>query len=97
MANNAFETQDNTVAAMLMQLNLQTAQQAMLQQELEMIKYKLDQASKSLAQKDQIIGSLELDLEHMIDQLVKIKSHQTDQQWIDRPVPGICVEAAVIA
>lgn len=77
VANNAFQTQDHNVAAMLMQLNLQSAQQAMLQEELNMIKHQLEQASKILAQKDQIIGSLELDLEHMIDQLVKIKGHNT--------------------
>lgn len=92
---------NNTFSSVLSQLQAQSAQQAAMQQELDMIKHKLELASKTLAQKDQIIGSLELDLEHMIDQLVKIKHNHnqagTRQQWMSRPTPGLNSENQVIA
>lgn len=83
MANKALENRDSMFANMILQLNNQSAQQVIMQQELQAIRQKLDQASKTLAQKDQIIGSLEQDLEHMIDQLSKIKRNQSqaDSQW----------------
>ncbi len=81
MANNAFETRDMTA----------------LQQELEMIKYQLEQASSILAQKDQVIYSLEQDLEHMIDQLGKIKPKSPSAQWLDRQLPGLSVESIAVA
>ena len=78
---------------MMLQLHSQTAQQALMQRELQNMKYKLEQTSKTLAQKDLLIGSLETDLEHMIDQLVKIKysGHKTNtkSQWIAHSLPGI--------
>lgn len=74
MANKAFSDQDSLFASMIFQLNNQFAQTAMMQKELQNIKFQLEQASKTLAQKDQIIGSLEQDLEHMIDQLVKFNN-----------------------
>lgn len=78
--------------SLMMQLSSQSAQQAMMQLELQSVKQKLDQASRTLAQKDQIIGSLEQDLEHMIDQLMKIqhnKAQIAEQQWIIRSAPGL--------
>jgi molecular chaperone GrpE (heat shock protein) len=86
-------TQNNVFASMMLQLHSQSAQQAQMQKELQNIKYKLEQTSKTLAQKDLLIDSLELDLEHMIDQLVRIQ-HTSPQanskkQWITRPVPGL--------
>lgn len=95
MANKIFNLQDTKIAATIVELNNQNAQHALLQQELDMIKYKLAEASKTLALKDQIIGSLEQDLEHMIDQLTKI--NRGKEQWLDRPVSGINIEATVIA
>lgn len=72
MANKtSASSRSNVFASMVSQLHSQSAQQAQMQKELQTIKHKLEQASKTLMQKDQIIGSLELDLEHMIDQLVK--------------------------
>ncbi|HSX19954.1 MAG TPA: hypothetical protein VLG38_02375 [Gammaproteobacteria bacterium] len=73
MANNSSETQDNIFAAILLQLNNQFAQQVIMEKELQSVRSKLDQASLKLAQKEQLIGSLEQDLEHMIDQLTKIQ------------------------
>lgn len=68
-----------------------------MQTELNNIKYKLEQASRTLAQKEQLIDSLEVDLEHMIDQLVKIQHTRQQcgntQQWIVRAVPGLSQEA----
>lgn len=74
MVNKSFSDEDSIFASMIFQLNNQFAQQAMMQKELQDIKSQLAQASKTLAQKDQIIGSLEQDLEHMIDQLVKFNN-----------------------
>lgn len=53
-----------------------SSQQAMMQLELQTVKQQLDQASRTLAQKDQLIGSLELDLEHLIEQLMKIQHNK---------------------
>lgn len=77
MANKAFETKENILSDMMVQLNTQNAKRAKLEEELQYIRFQLEQASKTLAQKDQIIGSLEQDLEHMIDQLDKIKRTRT--------------------
>jgi hypothetical protein len=78
---------------MMLQLHSQSAQQALMQRELQNMKYKLEQTSKTLAQKDLLIGSLESDLEHMIDQLVKIKysdrKPNENCKWMSRAVPGI--------
>lgn len=83
MANKSF---NDTYASMTLKLPTQSEQQELLQQELDYVKHKLEQASKTLAQKEQIIGSLELDLEHMIDQLVKFqqnRNHANSQsQWL---------------
>jgi chromosome segregation ATPase len=95
VVNKAIQVKDNMVAAMMLQLHAQTTQQAMMQRELQEIKSKLDRASVTLAQKDQIIDSLEQDLEHMIDQIGKIQTKQNLQadtnahtQWMSRPLPG---------
>lgn len=72
MANNLF-------ADMLVRLNVQTTEQAKLQRELETTKLQL-------LQKDQLIGKLEMDLEHMVDQFSKISYNN---QWMDRDVPGL--------
>jgi len=74
VANKSSPDQEHLYASMVLELNNQFAQQALMQKELQNIKYQLEQASITLAQKDQIIGSLEQDLEHMIDQLVKFNS-----------------------
>lgn len=74
------------------QLNIQSEQQQIMQRELQNVRHKLDQASKTLAQKDQLIGSLELDLEHMIDQMVKIQHTRApiaERQWMARSAPGV--------
>ena len=71
--------------SLMMQLSSQSAQQAMMQIELQNVKQQLDQASRTLAQKDQLIGSLELDLEHLIDQFTKIQHNK----WMVSPAPGI--------
>lgn len=94
MANKIDKAVKNTFfATMLMQLHSQSAQQEQMQKELQDIRTKLAQASKTLAQKDLLIDSLELDLEHMIDQLVKIQHNHTtsgeSKQWMARPVPGL--------
>lgn len=99
MANNTSTTSQNSVfASMMLQLHSQSAQQAVMQRELQNIKEKLEQTSKTLAQKDLLIGSLELDLEHMIDQLVNIQHGKskstTKKQWITSSVPGLCQEAS---
>lgn len=94
MANNIDTTAKHTVfASMLMQLHSQSAQQELMQKELQEIRTKLAQASRTLAQKDLLIDSLEIDLEHMIDQLVKIQ-HGTNvkpenKKWMARSVPGL--------
>jgi len=94
MANKtSSNTKNNIFASMMTQLHSQSAQQALMQKELQQVKYKLEQASKTLMQKDQLIGSLELDLEHMIDQLVKFNYQNVQQnnkkQWIARSLPGL--------
>lgn len=76
---------------LMMQVHCQTAQDLM-QKELQEIKTKLAQASKTLAQKDLLIVSLETDLEHMIDQLMKIQHNRPvnqNKKWITRAVPGV--------
>lgn len=97
MANKALSYQESMFASMILELNSQSAQHAKMQQELEIVRHQLDQASKTLAHKDQIIGSLENDLEHMIDQLLKIqKSRESNsQQWMGRSVPGLNHDAAL--
>ena len=85
-------TQNNVFSSMMLQLHSQSAQQQLMQRELQSMKHKLEQTSKTLAQKDLLIGSLETDLEHMIDQLVKLKyraDNANNTQWIARAVPGI--------
>lgn len=92
--------QQNMFAVMMTQLNTQTLQQELMQRELQSVRHKLEQASKTLAQKDQLIGSLELDLEHMIDQMVKIQQeHNTlmERQWITRTAPGLAAESNAMA
>ncbi len=82
--------------SLMTQLNSQSARQDMMQLELQTVKQKLDQASRTLAQKDQLIGSLELDLEHMIDQLMKIqhtKAQIAEQQWLARTASGISLDS----
>jgi len=64
---------DDVLSSMISQLNTQSDQQQLMQRELQSMRYQLEQASKTLAQKDQLIDSLEIDLEHMIDQMVKIQ------------------------
>ncbi len=85
--------QNNVFSSMMLQLHSQTAQQALMQKELQNIKYKLEQTSKTLAQKDMIIGSLEDDIDHMISLLSKsqhsMQSRQVNNQWINRSVPGL--------
>lgn len=73
MANNSFVYTDSAFAFMLLQINTQSEQQVMIQNELQAVNDKLAQAGKILAQKTQIIGSLEQDLEHLLDQLGKIQ------------------------
>jgi chromosome segregation ATPase len=89
-------TQKSSFATVLAQLHTQTAQQEKMQIEMNNIKYKLEQASKTLAQKDLLIDSLEMDLEHMIDQLVKMqhgrKQCDSKQQWMSRGLPGLNTE-----
>lgn len=87
----------NSFAAALCQLDIQATQQEMMQREINNIKCKLEQASKTLAQKDLLIDSLELDLEHMIDQMVRLQHTRQQceptQQWMSRSVPGLNVES----
>lgn len=99
MANNlSTATNTNVFASMMLQLHTQSVQQESMQKELDTIKYKLEQASKTLMQKDLLIGSLEVDLEHMIDQLVKIQHSSREsnsrKQWLARPLPGLNQEVA---
>ncbi len=94
VVNKTIQVKDNMFAAMMLQLHAQTAQQTMIQRELQEVKSKLERASRTLAQKDQIIDSLEQDLEHMIDQMGKIQTKHNSQesttntQWMTRPLPG---------
>lgn len=62
---------------------------ATMQKELEFVKHQLAMASKTLAEKDQVIGSLEDDLAHMVEVLNNRDRHQNANLWIARPVPGI--------
>lgn len=70
-----------------------------MQRELENIKFKLDQASKILAQKDLLIGGLEEDIDHMIRLLSEnnrsrgaCNADEANKQWILRSVPGLNLE-----
>jgi hypothetical protein len=99
VANKFTISQDSMLATMMSQLNTQTEQQKIMQRELQNVRLKLEQASRTLAQKDQLIGSLELDLEHMIDQMVKIQHNRTtaaEQQWIARPAPGVAADCLML-
>lgn len=98
MANKLTLQQDTMLVTMMSQLNIQSEQQKIMQRELQTVRNKLEQASKILAQKDQLIGSLEIDLEHMIDQMVKIKhtrSPMIERQWIARTAPGVATDYSV--
>lgn len=80
MANKSSSSiKNNVFTSMMLQLHSQSAQQAQMQKELQTVKSKLEQASRTLMQKDLLIGSLEQDLEHMIDQLVKINCNKMQQ------------------
>lgn len=99
MANKSTK-QHNMFVTMMSQLNSQTQQQEMMRRELQYVRNKLEQASKTLAQKDQLIDSLELDLEHMIDQIGKLQHSRpatTEHQWIARSAPGLASEHNIIA
>ena len=72
-----------------------------MQRELENIKFKLDQASKILAQKDLLIGGLEEDIDHMIRLLSEnnrsrgaSNADEASKQWILRSVPGLNLEVS---
>lgn len=73
MSSQVSVHQEDMLTNMISQLNTQSDQQQLMQRELQNMRYQLEQASKTLAQKDQLIDSLEIDLEHMIDQMVKIQ------------------------
>lgn len=77
MANNSLIYKDSMFDFMLLQINTQAAQQEIMRNELQVVKDKLAQADKTLAQKNQIIGSLEQDLEHLLDQLGKMQHNYT--------------------
>jgi SMC interacting uncharacterized protein involved in chromosome segregation len=100
MANQLNKALRNTsFATVVSQLHNQNADQEKMQNEINNIKYKLEQASKVLAQKDLLIDSLEMDLEHMIDQLVKMQHTRKcspQQQWMSRGVPGLNTEVSAI-
>ena len=61
---------------------------ATMQKELEFVRHQLAMASKTLAEKDQMIGSLEDDLAHMVE-LLSNRSPKDTNQWMARAVPGI--------
>ena len=99
MANKSTK-QHNMFVTMMSQLNSQTQQQEMMRRELQYVRNKLEQASKTLAQKDQLIDSLELDLEHMIDQIGKLQHSRpttAEHQWIARRAPGLASEHNISA
>lgn len=73
MSSQVSVHQEDMLTNMISQLNTQSDQQQLMQRELQNMRYQLEQASKTLAQKDQLIDSLEVDLEHMIDQMVRIQ------------------------
>ncbi len=89
MANNSFNGKDNITTATMAQINSQSEKHSKLEEELQYIKFQLEVASKRLAQKDQIIGSLEQDLEHMIDQLNKIQHNNTKAHWSECAIASI--------
>lgn len=82
---NHAESNRHLLASMMSQLQAQS-------KELELAKNKLERASRSLEQKNKIIDSLELDLEHMVDQLLKLNATESSSRWINRPVPGLNTE-----
>ena len=88
MANISTFSPDKMFESMMLQLHAQSAQQERIQHELQQVKQKLEQASLTLAKKDQLIDMLELDLEHMVDQLSKIQ--QRHGQPISHCSTGNC-------
>jgi len=79
---------------MVLQLNVQAKQQAALQKRLRDATKQLIKTKKALAQKERLIDSLEVDLEHVISQFSKMQSCNAinrSKQWISRPVPGLNV------
>lgn len=96
----AATSQEQLLASMAVKLNSQTRERAELQRQLVAVNQQLANVHKTLAQKDHIIGSLEVDLEHMLEQLTRLQScnnpgsfkpvhANSDSWWINRTVPGL--------
>ena len=87
--------QDPVITSMVQKLNTQVKEQALLEKKLLRANEKLAQVKKVLAEKNQIIDSLEVDLEHVVSQLGRVKptthtySSTPHGQWIGKPVPGL--------
>lgn len=61
-----------------------------MQKELELVRQQLAMASKTLAEKDQVIGSLEDDLAHMVELLSnRTPNAKENAQWLAHPVSGV--------
>ncbi len=61
-----------------------------MQKELELVRQQLAMASKTLAEKDQVIGSLEDDLAHMVELLSnRTPNVKENAQWLAHPVSGV--------
>lgn len=61
-----------------------------MQRELELVRQQLAMASKTLAEKDQVIGSLEDDLAHMVELLSNRNPNAKDSaQWLSHSVSGV--------
>lgn len=89
-------TQKHLFSSMMLQLNSQAKHQEQLKQQLNHTAKQLENAQKILAQKNRLIDSLEIDLEHVVDQLTKLKTTTKKETpkasgnlWISRPVPGL--------
>lgn len=94
-------TQSTLLASMAAQLSLQAKQRVQLQEQLQTVNQQLAKVHKTLQQKEHIIDSLELDLEHMVDQLTRLGSKNSkkatdfNKSWINRTVPGFHFSATV--
>lgn len=103
----AATTQVQLLASMVLQLNSQSRERAELQKQLVTVNQQLAKVHKVLAQKDHIIDSLEIDLEHVVTQLTRLQTMPTAgslrtsltrssaKKWINRTVPGLSASGMV--
>ena len=90
-------SQDPVITSMVQRLNAQVKAQALLEKKLMRANEKLAQVRRILAEKNHIIDSMQVDLEHVIDvakskQIDDLATQNNDSHnrpWMEKPLPGV--------